>query len=75
MSIYSVDRIEGTYAVLVGDDGDDCSVLLTDLPEGMKEGAVVRLENGAYALDESEQQSRRSRVLSLQEKLRRKNQT
>lgn len=72
MAMYSVDRVEGAYAVLVG-DVDDVSVPLTELPEGVKEGSVLRLENGAYVLDSAEEQRQRNRILSLQEKLRRKN--
>lgn len=67
---YSVDRIEGAYAVLVGETEPDLTVLLSELPEGVKEGAVLRLQDGVYVLDAEEQQRRRSRILALQEKLR-----
>ena len=70
--IYSVDRIEGAYAVLVGETEPDLSVLLSDLPECVKEGTVLRLQDGVYVLDVEEQQRRRTRILALQEKLRRK---
>lgn len=72
MSIFSVDRIEGACAVLVGDAGDELTVLLTELPEGIKAGNVVRAEDGVYQLDTAEEQRRRAQILSLQEKLRRK---
>ena len=72
MAKFSIDRIEGAYAVLIDDQGNDSSVLLSDLPKGVKEGNVVRYEDGVYALDAAEEQQRRSRILSLQEKLRNK---
>ena len=72
MNLYSVDRIEGDYAVLTGDSGPDISVLLAQLPEGIKPGRILRLEDGVYTVDEAEEQQRRSRILALQAKLRRK---
>ena len=72
MTTYSVDRIEGEYAVLVGDNGPDRPVLLAELPEGVKAGSILRLEAGVYSLDATEEQQRRRQILSLQDKLRRK---
>ncbi len=73
LAMYSVDRIEGEYAVLVGDSGPELPVLLAELPEGVREGNVLRLEDGVYRTDATEEQHRRSQILSLQDKLRRKN--
>lgn len=73
MAVYSVDRIEGDYAVLVGEDKSNVTVSLDRLPAGIKEGNVLRFEGGAYSLDSAEEQQRRSRILALQEKLCRKN--
>lgn len=68
--IYSVDRIEGTVAVLVGDSGPDLTVLLSELPAGITEGSVLRFNDGVYTLDCQEEQKRRQRILSLEKKLR-----
>ena len=74
MTVYSVDRIEGTYAVLVGESEPDVTVSLECLPEGVKAGNVLRFDHGAYILDADEEEIRRQRIFALQEKLRRKNQ-
>ena len=70
--IYSVDRFEGAYAILVGEMASDVPVLLSDLPEGIQAGDVLKLQDGIYVLDPAEQQKRRERILALQDKLRRK---
>ena len=72
MQRYSVDRIEGDYAVLMDDDCSTVLVLLTDLPKGTKEGSVLLAVAGEYKLDAAEEQLRRNEILSLQEKFRRK---
>ena len=72
MPRYSVDRIEGDYAVLMEEDCSTISVLLTDLPDGTREGSLLQEESGVYKLDVEQEQFRRSAILSLQEKLRRK---
>lgn len=44
MSYYVVDRIEGTMTVVVGDDGRGFDVPRRDLPKGVKEGTVLRVD-------------------------------
>jgi len=40
---YAVDRIEGRFAVLVGDDGRSLEFVRRDLPKKAKEGSVLRV--------------------------------
>ena len=40
---YAVDRIEGTTAVLVDDDGHSASVPIDRLPRGLNDGVVLRV--------------------------------
>ena len=62
MAMYSVDRIEGAFAVLVGESQPDMTVELNQLPAGVKEGTVLRFENGTFSVDANEEQQRRSRI-------------
>ena len=73
MNIYSVDRIENGLVILEGDDGVCCTVHLEDLPDGIKEGSVLRLTDAGYVLDFDVKNERRNKVLSLQDKIRNKN--
>ena len=71
---YSVDRIEGDVAVLVDDDGHSVPVPVSQLPASVISGDVLRLQDGIYELDRTETDARRSFVLSLQDKIRKKRQ-
>lgn len=64
-----VDRIEGTIAVCETASASIVDVPLSDLPEGTKEGSVLRLENGSYVIDAEEERSRRSRIESKAKRL------
>jgi len=44
MAYYVIDRIEGALAVIVGDDGRTFDVAWARLPQGCREGTVLRLE-------------------------------
>ena len=67
MYVVCVDRIEEGYAILLRDDST-YRVALSVLPEGTREGSVLRVEDGAYQLDILEEQRLRS---AAKEKLRR----
>ena len=71
---YSVDRIEGDVVVLMDDDGHSVHITLSELPDSAGTGSILRLQEDRYVLDAAETDARRSYVLSLQEKLRRKKQ-
>ena len=44
MSFYVVDRIEGSTAVVVGDDDREFNVPRRVLPKGTREGTVLRID-------------------------------
>lgn len=69
---YSLDRIEGEWAVLVDDDGVSVDVLLTELPGEPQRGRVYRRESDAYIEDIAEEHARRERIKAMQERLRRR---
>lgn len=49
-----IDRFEGTEAVLVFDDGKELIWPIKNLPEGLREGAVLRLTISSEASAEEE---------------------
>lgn len=69
MKFYSVDRFEEEYAILVDDDCASITVLKRELPKGIKTGNVLRFENGKYIVAPDEEEKRRNRIRSLQNKL------
>ena len=48
---YTVDRIEGCFAVLEAENGDTEDVRLTCLPKDVKEGDILKFEDGIYTID------------------------
>ena len=69
MEYLSVDRIENDTAVCERDDMSVVELALSSLPQGTKEGSVLKVENGIYSLDESEEKRRRKRIFELQNML------
>jgi DUF3006 family protein len=49
-AFYAVDRLEGNSAVLVGDSGDTSEMPRVELPNGLREGTVLRVAFGAQNL-------------------------
>ncbi len=70
--VYSVDRIEGDVAVLVGADGTTYDVMLCDLPDGVEERTVLQYENGAFRPDTAAQRQQEDRIKALQDRLRKR---
>ena len=68
--VFAVDRIEGNTAVLEDENGDFITVALAELPQGTREGSVLRCENGAWSIDPDEAARRRAEALRLQSLLR-----
>ena len=58
----TIDRIEGDVAVCERDDGSFANVPLADLPNGVREGSVLRSEGGSWVEDASEQADRKERI-------------
>lgn len=68
--LFSVDRFEGEFAVLIAEDKASHAVLRTQLPSNVNEGDMVRLFDGEYRLANDDASVRREQVLRLQQKLR-----
>ena len=67
--LYSLDRFEGDWAVLVDEDGESRDVPRTQLPPEAEEGDMLRERNGGFIPDEDATAARRAEILRLQEKL------
>ena len=48
---YTVDRIEGEYAVIEDGEMNLKNVKLDGLPENIKEGDILKFENNIYVID------------------------
>ena len=58
-----VDRFEGEFAVCQQTQTKEMrDVLRTELPEGAREGSVLRREKARWVLDEEEAQARSERI-------------
>lgn len=64
-TFWVIDRIEGDLAVIEIAEGKTVTVPLTALPNGVKEGNVIRL-----AIDRDEEARRRKKIRSLFDRLR-----
>ena len=71
--LYSLDRFEGEWAVLVDEEGVSRNVSRTALPEDAAEGDMLRERDGGFTPDAATAEARRAAVLRLQQKLREKN--
>jgi len=66
---YIIDRIEGGIAVCERADGGFEDIPLDQLPGGAREGSVLVLRDGAWALDLKAEQERRKQLFEKQEGL------
>ena len=69
MEFWSIDRLEGSFAVCEGENRQRKESPLADLPEGVKEGDVLRLADGMYQIDREETERRREENRRLLESL------
>ena len=77
-AFYSVDRLERTVAVLVGDDGVGLDVLKRSLPVKVHEGLVLRVRLDAAGqpdwssatIDDAERERRQQQARDRLERLR-----
>ena len=68
---FSLDRIEGTLAVLQDDDRREHVIPLAQLPDNARPGDVFRREQDNFVPDAEEADRRRRRIQELQRRLRR----
>ena len=54
-----VDRLEGKYAVCERTDGKMLSLLLSQLPDGIRDGDILTERNGGYQIDRAATQKRK----------------
>ncbi len=66
---YILEAVEGSVAKLEKDDGSFINIDLTLLPENIKCGDVLLLENGKYTILQNESLERKEKLLSLQQRL------
>ena len=66
---YVVDRIEGKFAVIEGENGEMTGVELARLPYGAEEGSVLYHEAGYWGLDAKETAERRQKMRVKMESL------
>ena len=66
---YIIDRLEGDLAVCEKEDGSLEHIPTAQLPKGAREGSVLVLQEGAWALDAQAEQERRARLFAQQEGL------
>ncbi len=67
---YTLDRFEGEYAVLVSDNKESVSVLVSLLPQDAAASNVYFLtENKEYVLNKEETEKRKKSALSLHRSL------
>lgn len=70
MEYYAVDRVEGGYAVCEREDEVTVNISLDILPQGVREGNVLRrLSDGSFVIDCAEEERRRSEILALMQDL------
>jgi len=62
---YVLERFEGDYAVLIGDDKTSVNVLKTELISAQIGNVFLSDDNGNYILDKDESEKRRSKAISL----------
>lgn len=71
--IYTVDRIEGDWAVLEDENRQMSDVSLAELPAGLREGDLLDRTPEGWALRPELRESRLARNRALLEKLKRRN--
>lgn len=69
MRIVSIDRYEGTLAICEDKDGKFFGIESSELPEGAREGTVLKIDDeaGTLTIDETETNRRRKKNAKLQD--------
>ena len=73
MKCYSIDRIEGTKAVLIDDYGAEVLAELEQFDIAIKEGDVVGEKDGGFVFDRMETEKRREKAIERQRLLFKRN--
>ncbi len=66
---FIIEEIENGVARAEKDDGTFCNIKLIDLPKNVKCGDVLIFENGEYKINTAQTDSRKEKMLSLQQRL------
>lgn len=67
---YSIDRFEGDFAVCENlKDDKMLNIHKSHLPEGCREGDILKYENGTYIIDYAETQNAKNAISTLANKL------
>ena len=69
MEFWSIDRIEENFAICEGENRQRLEIPRDRLPDGAKEGDVLRLTGGEYQIDRAETNRRREENRRLLESL------
>jgi hypothetical protein len=64
-----VDRFEGSFAVCEQEDGSMIDVDMKVLPEGTREGDVLKFDSGVYAVHAGATTDRTQKIRRLMDKL------
>lgn len=68
---FSIDRIEGTIAILEDIDTKEKKELdISLLPNTIKEGSILLLKNNKYIIEKKEEEIRRKRIMDKFNKLK-----
>ncbi|QNO16844.1 DUF3006 domain-containing protein [Caproicibacterium amylolyticum] len=68
MKTVSIDRFEGTLAICEDKDGRFFGIETSELPQGAKEGTILKIDDaeGTLSIDEEETTRRRKKNAQLQ---------
>lgn len=67
--MYSIDRVEGIFAIAQSDNGDNIKIDKKDLPDNIKEGDIIEKIDGLYYVNKTETEKRRKENAELLKKL------
>lgn len=67
--LYSIDRIEGEFAVCEDDGGNIVKIPLSELYDNPKEGDMLKKLGEKYVFDKAETDARRKKIIALQNSL------
>lgn len=69
-SIFSIDRFEENIAVCENlDSGEFFNIPISSLPKNIKEGSIIKYENGKYILDIKTTENKKQEVKNLVDNL------